>query len=82
MDTPKSWYGKNAGNDHQGLVIDETTGRNVAVAYDREDTALLSAAPDLLDALKSLTRVYEGATGQDVFTGRAKAAIAKAEGRG
>lgn len=45
-----SWYSANTGN-HQGLVIEEATGRNVAVAYDKKDAAILASAPDLLTAL-------------------------------
>jgi hypothetical protein len=47
------WYATNAGNDHQGLVIEEQTGRTVAVAYDRKDGAMLAAAPDLAAACKA-----------------------------
>jgi hypothetical protein len=37
METDQTWYAKKAGNDSQGLVIDEKTGRNVAVSYDVAD---------------------------------------------
>lgn len=47
------WYAK-VTSSHQGLVIDETTGRTVAVAYDDKDTDLLAAAPELLEALNAL----------------------------
>lgn len=47
----QNWYHKNQGNG-QGLIIDEATGRNVAVAYDGKDAQLLAAAPQLLDALQ------------------------------
>jgi hypothetical protein len=43
-----NWYEANMGNNHQGLVIEEETGRNVAVAYDKADARLISAAPELL----------------------------------
>lgn len=48
------WYSKttNTGSPHeQGLVIDETTGRNVAVTYDPKDAPLIAAAPEMKDAL-------------------------------
>jgi len=47
--TPGEWYGKVQGNG-QGLVISETDGRSVAVAYDEKDTNLIAAAPKLLEA--------------------------------
>lgn len=53
------WYAKNAGNDYQGLVIDEQTGRNVAVAYDKEDATLLSLAPELRDCLQFFVEAAE-----------------------
>ena len=46
------WYAAKTGN-HQGLVIEEDTGRNVAVAYDKKDTPLLAAAPAMLRVLKA-----------------------------
>jgi hypothetical protein len=52
------WYAAKTGN-HQGLVIEEGTGRNVAVAYDKKDTPLLAAAPALLylvDELQATVR--------------------------
>jgi len=48
--TQKAFYvGKTS--DHQGLIIEEGTGRNVAVTYDKADTPLLAAAPEMLAAL-------------------------------
>ncbi len=47
------WYVGNTGN-HQGLIIDEKTGDNIAVSYKKEDAALIAAAPELLEALKDL----------------------------
>ena len=48
-DTPKRWSVAKTGN-HQGLIVDDNTGRNVAVSYDKEDADLIAAAPELLDA--------------------------------
>jgi hypothetical protein len=48
----KSWYVAETGN-HQGLIIDEVTGKSIAVAYDKQNAPLLAAAPDLLDALQA-----------------------------
>ena len=40
-------------------MIDENTGRNVAVAYDEKDAALLAAAPDMAEALKAIIAVLD-----------------------
>jgi hypothetical protein len=40
-----AWYEGNTGT-HQGLVIDEQTGENIAVTYKKENAALISAAPE------------------------------------
>ena len=76
-----TWHVASTGN-HQGLVVEEATGRNVAVTYDKADAPLVSAAPDLLDALTDLV----GGNGKegDLFStkamDKARAAIAKARG--
>lgn len=44
-----AWYEGNTGT-HQGLVIDEQTGENIAVIYKKENATLISAAPELLEA--------------------------------
>lgn len=56
--TPAPWNAANTGN-HQGLVISEANGANVATTYDKADAALVAAAPDLLSALKSLVSDFE-----------------------
>lgn len=48
-----AWYEASTGN-HQGLIVEEVTGRTVAVAYDKADAPLIAAAPDMLAALKAL----------------------------
>ena len=50
----RHWYAKKSGNDTQGIVVEEETGRTVAVAYDRKDTALLAAAPEMLELLEEV----------------------------
>ena len=89
------WY-QSKGSGGQGLIIEEETGRNVAVAYDEKDTPLLSAAPDLLEALKAAVAVFaeidrktpwsETEPGwwleMNMKMQTARAAISKAEGRG
>ena len=86
----KNWYAQKAGNDPQGMVVEEETGRTVAVAYDHEDTALLAAAPELLSALKTTQSALKtvltaletlGEFAEDhKFIRTAWAAINKAEG--
>lgn len=44
---PTRWYASKAGNDHQGLVIDEATGATIAVTYDVKHAPLAAAAPEL-----------------------------------
>jgi hypothetical protein len=46
------WYTHSKKTNLQGLVIDETTGKNIAVTYEVEDAPLVAAAPELLEALK------------------------------
>lgn len=51
--TTTTYYHKPSSND-QGTIIDEQTGRTVAVVYDAKDAPLLAAAPALRDALQRL----------------------------
>ena len=80
-----SWYAK-VTSSHQGLVADEITGRTVALVYDDKDTDLISAAPDLLEALEWIVFHLEHRLGNrpDLITSNEKqrltAAIAKAKG--
>ena len=61
-----TWYKANMGTD-QGLIIDEKTGKNIAVSYDIKDADLIAAAPDLLHACKLAINVlsigYENGKG-------------------
>lgn len=50
---PITWYAANAGN-HQGLVIEYGTGRNVAVTFEKRDAAIIAKAPELMQELKDL----------------------------
>jgi hypothetical protein len=54
--TPGPWYQANMSGE-QGLVIDEKTGKNIAVVYEKKDTELIASAPELLaerDRLKTV----------------------------
>lgn len=48
MHTPGEWYTACTGN-HQGLIC-SYTGENIAVAYDKKDAPIITAAPGLLRA--------------------------------
>jgi hypothetical protein len=52
----RSWHASGTVSD-QGLVICSMTGRNIAVCYSEKDAPVVSAAPDLLKALKDLLAV-------------------------
>ncbi|MFA5186681.1 MAG: hypothetical protein WC551_09415 [Patescibacteria group bacterium] len=56
--TLKSWSGRVQHNGH-GLILSDNNGRNVAVCYDAQDTDLIAAAPDLLEALQELLATIE-----------------------
>ncbi len=70
-----NWTGQITSSD-QGLVIDDETGRNIAVAYDPKHTSLIAAAPDLLTALIQMLDAYEIPSVRQ----QARAAIDKAIG--
>ena len=83
----KSWHAGSTGN-HQGIVIDEETGRTVAVTHDAKDGPLVAAAPELLDALRALcdfaNAALSGTIHDDtlhVYESKARAAIERAEGQ-
>ncbi len=93
--TPGPWYGTNTAGDHnQAMVIAEATGKTIALVYDRKNTALLTAAPEMLAALESaLAQLQEEKERCDemnlgpAFTGNldvtieaARSAIARAKG--
>ena len=77
----KTWYEANMSGD-QGLVIDEATGANIAVVYDKANAKLIAAAPDLLEALEALLIVCKEAQCSDSYWlyKQARAAIQKATG--
>jgi hypothetical protein len=78
--TQAPWYSKPS-SGHQGLIISEATGANVAVSYDQADGPLIAAAPDLLEALQHVYAVaiqLWGHSHNDSCLREAAAAIAKA----
>lgn len=53
------WYSAKSANDSQGLIVEEQTGRNVAVSYDVKDAPLLAAAPAMHKAITDFLRYAE-----------------------
>jgi hypothetical protein len=81
------WYEAQTGT-HQGLVVEEGTGKTIAVTYGKADTPLIVAAPKMLRALKHAAEVYGNITlktGATIATLGAYqlilATISEAEGR-
>ena len=80
------WYAKDLNNvADQAVIIDEETGKNIAVAYDKKDMDLIAAAPELLEACKAAIAALSQ---NKIFPADIKAAkkflnnaIAKAEGK-
>ena len=78
-----TWYTKSKAEDSQGLIIDETTGKNIAVSYDAKDAQLIATAPELLEALRELLALLEEHQGEAQWYthghyNHARAAITKA----
>ena len=68
----KSWYASNGSAD-QAIIIDEKTGANIAVVYDKVNAPLIAAAPDMLEALIMCRDLLE-----DIFKNNNRMAIVKA----
>ena len=87
--TPGPWYAKTCRGPHnQGLIISEHAGKNIAVAYDNKDAAILAAAPELYELAKSalselsyLRQQTETGQGDIILEMQLSEIIAKAEGR-
>lgn len=90
--TPDLWYYKRT-SAGQALIISETNGRNVAVAYDEKAAPILAASPELLAHLTACAHALEEAKGKlDQFgcpslaafcaseAEQARAVVAKAKG--
>lgn len=75
---PKEWRAVNV-TGHQGLIVCDRTGANIAVSYDKEHAPLLASAPELLAALHL---IYANAgESPEWIRARITPAISKAEGR-
>ena len=62
--TQENWYKSNTGN-HQGLIISENTGENIAVCYDKTNADLIAAAPAMLKILIECDKRLEFAKKRD-----------------
>jgi len=74
-----TWYATRANSNGHGFVIEEATGRDVALVYDSTDAPVLAAAPELLEALKALfehCEMVHNRWGEDSNLTEANAAIA------
>lgn len=80
--TQGPWHVAKTGN-HQGLIVAEGSGANIAVTYDKADAPLIAAAPELYEALHAVMHGQLGGK-PDMTADRfhlARRALAKAEGR-
>jgi hypothetical protein len=65
MKRNNAWYVASTGND-QGLIVEEQTGKSIAVSYNKEDAPLIAAAPELLEGLKAVLEVIKQGNQLDV----------------
>ena len=82
--TVATWYEGSTGT-HQGLIIENGTGKNIAVTYDKADAPLIAAAPELLNTLKNYVDFFSGYVEYEYpmlwkeLATKGQAAISKAE---
>lgn len=66
-----NWHSRNSGNG-QALVIEEETGKNIAVAYDEENGDILASAPLAISLLKETLETLESMTTEQFSRGKDK----------
>lgn len=59
------WYAAR-GSGGQGIVIEEGTGRNVAVTYEEKDAPLAAAAPEMAELLTKVLQSLDDEGSVDV----------------
>lgn len=60
------WYA-DKGSGGQGLVIQEGSGRTIALAYDEKNAPVIAAAPDLEELVRrALEIIQDGASTKEV----------------
>ena len=69
--TPGPWYTTAHGESYQSTVSQEETGKTIAVTYttNNADAHLIAAAPDLLEALETLSGAVDRALNQELDAG-------------
>jgi hypothetical protein len=82
--TKGPWDVASTGN-HQGLVVAENTGENIAVTYCKSNARLIAASPEMLEALESVLASvpfssYRGDGELEECEQRVRTVIAKARG--
>lgn len=55
----KTWYVGSHKDSLQGLVIDEETGKNIAVSYETSDASVIATAPELVKFAQDIIRYLE-----------------------
>jgi hypothetical protein len=66
------WYTANNSNDEQGLVIDESTGENIAVSYKAENASIIASAPEAISLLTETLDMLNNMTSSDFSIGKDK----------
>jgi len=84
MENVKNWYEAKTGN-HQGLIIEEKSGINIAVCYDKKHAPLIAGAPEMYEALQIALRIIEAESEAcgiyKAHTDKIRNAINKADGK-
>lgn len=63
-----SWYSNTKPDALQGLIYEESTGKNLAVSYDPKDAPLIAAAPDS-DRILRVIRDWMKADANEIYLG-------------
>ena len=53
-----AWHPTETGN-HQGLIICDETGANIAVAYDKAHAPLIASAPEAIDLIHAARELIQ-----------------------
>jgi hypothetical protein len=80
----QNWYASPSSGG-QGLIACTKTGETIAVSYDVQNAALISAAPAMLAALRLMYQQFKGNAEYDEYDAevieKAREAIAQARGQ-
>ena len=66
------WYAAHNSNDTQGLVIDESTGENIAITYKAENASLIASVPEAIILLAETLDMLNNMTSKDFSLGMDK----------